>query len=192
MKLNMPIWRVMCFQSPGVWSLLVRRSYRALRMSMIRYDMVLTSFFHSSNIAGSFRSIETWGAKQIPTHVQSGTPSATFHGLQTSPRPQTSSRHTHDSAAKGRWVGDLASLEHAQLAEDLLRLLAVLADNVEAADPLAVQTRVLGVRLADEEWDPLSDKVTDRPCIIVEIAGLGGGWGYTVDGTALGQDVGDE
>lgn len=80
-----------------------------------------------------------------------------------------------DARSKRRRVRDLLPLQDQQLRPDpvraAFRVARVRRDNVERADPLAVQPRVLGVRLAYEQGDRLGDKLTDRPRVVVEVAG---------------------
>lgn len=75
---------------------------------------------------------------------------------------------------RGR-VGDLGALEDGELGGNALgSVLGVRAggcDEVEAAGALAIQTKVLGVRLCDQELEALLDEVADGPVIGVQRAG---------------------
>lgn len=53
--LNIPIWRVMCPHSPGVWCTSVSSRYSSSRIEMIRCAIVLISRFQSSNNSALLR-----------------------------------------------------------------------------------------------------------------------------------------
>ena len=79
--------------------------------------------------------------------------------------------HRHQPRAIRRRVANLAALQHRQLALHPRRRVGALRDDVQRADTLAVQTRVLCEGLADEQRDALGGEVAHRPRVRVEVAG---------------------
>jgi hypothetical protein len=81
---------------------------------------------------------------------------------------------THDPGAKRRRVGDLTSLKQQQLTRDPRRasldVSPGLCDDAQCANPLAVQSCILGVRLAHEHGHVLLDEMANGPGIVVKIS----------------------
>lgn len=79
-----------------------------------------------------------------------------------------------DARAVGWGVADLGALQDGELAGDahgsVLCVGARGGDEVEASCALAVETKVLGVGLGDEELESLLNEVADGPGVVVEVA----------------------